>query len=532
MLYLTSPFPIPLGKANDRSYLTSKLCRILRVRQGDISAYTLHKRSIDARNKSDVHFVCSYVVDCSDTPQNAVPFVYPADVLQAVKPVATPKRCVAVGAGPAGLFAALYLAKSGLDVTVVERGSDVVNRSQAVDAFFSGGDFNARTNVQFGLGGAGTFSDGKLTSNLGSTDLGRTVFNQFVRCGAPNEILYDSLPHIGTDRLQKVVANLRDEIVRLGGKFLFDTQAVDLVLRDSDVTGVVVEHDGARETLPADYVLFACGHSARDTFQMLYSHGVQMQFKPFAVGLRIEHPREFINTAQYGELYASHRDLGAATYKLTYKCADGHGCYSFCMCPGGTVVAGNSEPDSVVVNGMSDFVRCAANSNSALVVTVDASDVALYGCGSDVFAGMRFQQQLERAAYALGGGNYVAPCQNASDFAENRLSERFVTAPSYPRGVNSCNLRDLLPKALADNLAEALVAFNRKIHGFLDFGVLTGVETRTSSPIKILRDDNFQSNLRGLYPVGEGAGYSGGIVSSAVDGLRVAISLANALRNA
>ena len=195
-------------------------------------------------------------------------------------------------------------------------------------------------------------------------------------------------------------------------------------------------------------------------------------------------------------------------------------------------MAGNSEPDSVVVNGMSDFVRCAANSNSALVVTVDASDVALYGCGSDVFAGMRFQQQLERAAYALGGGNYVAPCQNASDFAENRLSERFVTAPSYPRGVNSCNLRDLLPKALADNLAEALVAFNRKIHGFLDFGVLTGVETRTSSPIKILRDDNFQSNLRGLYPVGEGAGYSGGIVSSAVDGLRVAISLANALRNA
>ena len=530
MLYLTSPFSIPADKANDHEYITNRLYRLLRARRKDLLSYSLCKRSIDARSKNDVHFVCSYVVDCSFPPQNAVPYEPPLNVFDNVTEVASRDRVIVVGAGPAGLFSALYLAKSGLSVTVIERGSDVIKRKQAVNGYFNGGIFSEQTNVQFGLGGAGTFSDGKLTSNLSATSLGRSVFEQFVKCGAPNEILFNALPHIGTDKLQNVIANLRDEIISCGGKFLFETKVVDLTVENGIVTGVVTERNGKTSSLPAEHVILACGHSARDTFKMLYDNGADMQFKPFAVGLRIEHPREFINTAQYGKLFASHRDLGAATYKLTHKCLDGHGCYSFCMCPGGVVVAANSEYDAVVVNGMSDFARNSANSNSALVVTVNQSDVERYRYGSDVFSGLRFQQDLERKAYELGGGNYVAPCQNASDFVENRISTRFVTAPSYPRGIEPRNLRELLPKDLGDNLAEGLAAFERKINGFLTCGTLTGVETRTSSPIKILRGDDFQSNLKRLYPAGEGAGYSGGIVSSAVDGLRIAQAIVDTLR--
>ncbi len=525
-LYLTQPISIPLDKANDHEYLTDKLYRLLRVRRQSLLSYSLHRRSIDARNKSDIRFVCSYVVDCQTVPQNAESYAEPQDIIQNARNLNTSARCIVVGAGPAGLFSALYLAKCGFDVIVIERGSNIGQRKQAVDEFLSGGRFNEQTNIQFGLGGAGTFSDGKLTSNLGSTSLGRTVFNQFVNCGAPDEVLFNAMPHIGTDKLQLVVENLCRQIESYGGKFLFDCCVSDLIISGDTVTGVVAERQGQSLKLYADYVILACGHSARDTFSMLYNIGAEMQFKPFAVGLRIEHPREFINTAQYGKLFASHRDLGSAVYKLTHKCADGHGCYSFCMCPGGVVVAANSQPDTVVVNGMSNFSRDGANSNSALVVTVNADDLQAYGYGRDVFSGVRFQQDLENKAYALGGGNYVAPCQNAQDFVNNRISTQFITVPGYPRGVKSCNLRDLLPNNLADNLAEALTSFNRKIQGFCDTGVLTAVETRTSSPVRIVRGGGFQSNIKRLYPVGEGAGYAGGIVSSAVDGLKVAVSIA------
>lgn len=528
-LYLTQPFPIPLDKANDPEYVTNKLYRLLRARRKDLLSFSLHKRSVDARDKSNVHFVCSYVVDCAAPPLNAVPFEYPQDVFETAPRVQTDARCVVVGAGPAGLFAALYLTKCGLDVTVVEMGQDVALRKQAVDEFFAGGPFDEKNNVQFGLGGAGAFSDGKLTSNLGSTPLGRTVFNQLVGFGAPPSILYEAMPHVGTDRLQRVVSEMRDEIIRLGGVFLFGSKVCDLIVEGNSVKGVVVERDGGKSALHADYTLLCCGNGARDTFSMLNALGVQMQFKPFAVGLRIEHPRQFINVAQYGELFASHRDLGSASYKLTYKCKDGHGCYSFCMCPGGVVVAANSEYDTVVVNGMSNYARLDNNSNSALVLTVNEADVLRYGFGSDVFAGVRFQQALERQAYAMGGGSYVAPCQNASDFVENKASTLFATEPSYPRGVKLCNLRSLLPRDMGDNLSEALIAFDKRIKGFLEYGTLIGVETRTSSPVKILRDGDYQSSLKRLYPVGEGAGYSGGIVSSAVDGLRVAISISDRL---
>lgn len=524
MLYLTKPISIPIDKIDDHEYVTSKLYKHLRARRRDFLSYTLHKRSIDARNKDDVHYVCSYVVDCAVPPQNAAPYVKVNDVFDTA-PKGVTGKCVVIGAGPAGLFAALYLSHCGMQTTVVERGLDVIPRKQAVDAYFSGGAFNPRTNVQFGLGGAGAFSDGKLTSNLASTELGQAVFNQLVDCGAPHSILYDALPHVGTDNLVTVVSNLRDKIKQNGGTFLFDTKVVDLVVNNGVVNGVTIEQDGATRQLNAYHVILVCGHSARDTFEMLSRRGADMQFKPFAVGARIEHTREFINTAQYGKLFATHRDLGAATYKLTHNCRDGHGCYSFCMCPGGIVVAANSESDAVVVNGMSNYARSAVNSNSALVVTVNAQDVESLGYGSDVFAGMRFQEDLERAAFVLGGGNYVAPCQNVTDFIANKPTTSFDVTPSYPRGVTPCNLRVLLPEFVADNLAEALLAFDNKIRGFGSSGVLTAAETRTSSPVKITRGETYQSNLRNLYPIGEGAGYAGGIVSAAVDGLRAAMSI-------
>ncbi|MCM1534182.1 MAG: FAD-dependent oxidoreductase [Corallococcus sp.] len=522
-LYLTKAVNIPL--CADEQTVRSKLCKLLKIKDSSLRGFRLHKKSVDARNKSDVHFVCSYEVECGAKPANAEEYVQPTDVLNCAPSLRAQPKCVVVGAGPAGLFCARYLAECGADVTVIERGSDVEKRKKIVGDFFNGGEFSETTNVQFGLGGAGAFSDGKLTTGI-SSPLVFTVFDELVKNGAPKDILTDALPHVGTDRLVNVVASMRDGISNKGGKFLFETKAVDLLVRDGNVVGVKTEHNGNVSDVYADCVVLACGHSARDTFFMLDKNGAKMEFKPFAAGVRVEHTREFINRAQYGELFATHRDLSSASYKLVNKCADGRGCYSFCMCPGGIVVVANSEKNSVVVNGMSNYDRLAPNSNSALVVTVSQDDVASYGYGRDKFAGIRFQEDLERKAYNLGGGSYVAPCQNVADFVANNISKRFDVASSYPRGVKSANLRELLPRIIADDIAESLVAFDRKIKGFKSCGILVGVETRTSSPVRILRGENYMSNLENLYTIGEGAGYSGGIVSSAVDGLKAAMKIA------
>ena len=515
--FLTKPLNIALGQ--DVNDVRQKLLKLLRLRDKELVSFCLHRQSVDARNKNDVHFVCSYVVETEVSPINATPYEAPQDVLQTVTMARKKLNCIVVGAGPAGLFASLYLVKSGCNVTIVERGSDVVKRQTKVNDFFNGGELDERCNVQFGLGGAGTFSDGKLTTGI-SSPLTYTVFQQLARSGAPQDILTSALPHVGTDKLVHVVANLRDEIVSYGGKFLFDTSVTDFVVEDNVVKGVVLD---GNEKLLADCVLLACGNGARDVYACLDRYSA-LAFKPFAVGLRIEHTREFIDTAQYGKVCATHRDLPTASYKLVMNGA--HSCYSFCMCPGGVVVAASSERESVVVNGMSNYLRDGQNSNSALVVNVTAEDVKQYGYGSDALAGMRFQQDLERRAYMLAGGNYLAPCQNVSDFVMDRLSTQFDVTPSYPRGVTSVNLRTLLPKEIGATLSQALAYFDRKIHGFGSTGVLTGVETRTSSPVKITRNETYQSALlSNLYPVGEGAGYAGGIVSSAVDGLRVAMSL-------
>ena len=517
--FITKPINVPLGKTDCYKQLIADKCAL---KLNQIKSVTLHKQSVDARDKSNVHFVFSFLIDVDKSfVRNAEPYVAPIDVLQNAQRNNNffGKKIVVCGAGPAGLFCALYLSKLDFDVTVVEKGEDIAARKKSVDEFVCGGAFCPDSNIQFGLGGAGTFSDGKLTTGI-SSPLTYSVFRQFVRSGAPDDIFYSALPHIGTDKLVNVVAELRDEIIANGGKFLFGASLCGFVKEGESVVACRVFDGTSETTIQADGFVVATGHSSRDVFELLRSVGANVVPKAFAVGLRVEHTREFIDNAQYG-LFATHRDLSAASYKLVHNGAK-HSCYSFCMCPGGYVVPANSEADTVVVNGMSNYARDAVNSNSALVVTVSPDDISRFGYGNDVFSGMRFQQDLERRAYALGRGNYVAPCQNVTDFALNKLSDGFSVAPSYKRGVKSANLRTLLPDEITESICEALAVFDRKIKGFGSCGVLTGVETRTSAPVRILRGDDFQSNVGNIYPTGEGAGYAGGIVSSAVDGLRVA----------
>lgn len=523
--FVTASVKVPVG-ANVLD-VKDRLAKLLGILPCQIADIQLKKQSVDARKKEDVHFVCSYLVQCTKTPKrNAQRYTPPVNLLEHPQMVNV-GSCIVVGSGPSGLFLARYLCNCGVRVTVVERGSDIAERCQKVQRFFDGGEFDSECNVQFGLGGAGTFSDGKLTTGI-SSPLTHTVFEEFVRAGAPKEILTSSLPHIGTDKLVGVVENMRNEIVRRGGKFIFDAFVDDLLEENGTVRGVSYVKEGERQTLFADCVALCCGHSAREMFVTLQKHGAEMQFKPFAVGLRVEHPREFINKAQYGEIFATHRDLGAASYKLVNNMGE-RSCYSFCMCPGGTVVCANSTPNTVVVNGMSNFARAEANSNSALVVTVTANDVADWGFGDDSLAGIRFQEKLEKDAYLCGKGNYVAPCQNVTDFVADTKTAVFDVAPSYPRGVVSADLRRLLPRKISDAIVQSLHVFGQKMKSFDACGVLTGVETRTSSPVKVVRDENMQSNLKHLYPVGEGCGHSGGIVSSAVDGLKVAQAIAQFL---
>ncbi|QEY34535.1 hypothetical protein FL966_05435 [Caproiciproducens galactitolivorans] len=494
----------------------------LKVAPEKIKSLKLYKKSIDARRKDDVHFICTVEVDCDLKFLPKDPKITKVEPYRYQLPAGKPRtlRPVVVGFGPAGLFAALILAQAGWRPIVFERGSAVEKRKEEVEHFWKTGKLNPGCNVQFGEGGAGTFSDGKL--NTGTKDpRSRKVLEEFAAAGAPPEILYMAKPHIGTDRLPAAVKAIREKILSLGGEVHFDTVLKKIILKKGKVTGVEVQpQDGSSFTLDADRLILAVGHSARDTFEMLYSLGIPMEQKPFSVGARIEHPQRLIDHAQYGK-FAGRPNLGAADYKLAVHLENGRGVYTFCMCPGGSVVAAASEPGRLVTNGMSIFARDGENANAALLVGVGPQDF-----GDDhPLAGMTFQRRLEAAAFRLGGENYHAPAQRVEDFLKRVPTKALGDVkPTYRPGVTLCSLDDCLPDFITNSMRQGILQMNRKLKGFsFPDALLTAVETRSSSPVRMLRTEKFQSPLaEGLFPCGEGAGYAGGIISAAVDGIKCA----------
>ncbi len=529
----------------------------LGIADDELLAADVAKRGHDARKRSSIVFV--YTVDCTVRDEAATlarhagdPHVRPApDTRYRAVAHATPgsgaadgSRPIVVGFGPCGLFAALILAQAGLGPIVLERGKAVRERTKDTWRLWREGVLDPESNVQFGEGGAGTFSDGKLWSQISDPrHLTRKVIDEFVRAGAPEEITWAAKPHIGTFRLVAVVEKMRAEIERLGGEVRFGQKVVDVSVDHGTVRGVVVVEaaSGARRELPAEHVVLALGHSARDTFSMLHARGVAMQAKPFSIGFRIEHPQGLVDRARYGERYAGHPLLGAADYKLVHHATNGRSVYSFCMCPGGTVVAATSEPGRVVTNGMSQYSRNERNANAGIVVGISPQDYRQPASGNpnhDVspLDGIVFQRALESQAFVLGGGTYAAPGQRVGDFLAGRATRAFDRVePSYTPRVTATNLgepgRESLPRYAIDAIREAIPAFAKRIAGFaMDDAVLTGVETRTSSPMRIPRGPDRQSvDVRGLYPAGEGAGYAGGIMSAAVDGIETAEAVASAI---
>ena len=507
------------GTADDLKRAAAKR---LRVRPEAIRSLSLYRRSVDARRKDDVHFVCTADVDCPSCRAPRDRRITGTQTYRYVLPPSEPlkQRPVVIGFGPAGMFAALILSQAGQRPIVLERGSRVERRALQIERFRKTGDLDPECNVQFGEGGAGAFSDGKL--NTGTKDPRiRKVLEEFAAAGAPEEILYLATPHIGTDRLPGAVRNLREKILALGGEILFDTRMTALIVKEKRLAGVRFRTaGGAEETLETDRAVLAVGHSARDTFELLYGMGLAMEAKPFAVGARIEHPQKLIDLAQYGPS-AGRPALGAADYRLAVHLKSGRGVYTFCMCPGGTVVAAASEPGRLVTNGMSVFARDGKNANSALLVGVGPGD---YG-GSGPLAGVEFQRGLEEAAFRLGVGDYRAPAQRVGDFLAGRPSSGFGSVePTYPRGVVPSSLDGCLPPFLTESLRAGILKMEKHLRGFsLPDAVLTAVESRSSSPVRLLRGEDMQSvSVGGLYPCGEGAGYAGGIVSAAVDGIRCA----------
>ena len=540
-----SEIKLPLD--HDEQALSAAVADRLKLPETDLLGFTVVKRSYDARKKNNILLI--YQVDVAldaatekqlleTLPKNGAVRVAPDMRYQFVAraesdfPNAGQQRPIVIGFGPCGILAALVLAQMGLKPIVVERGQDVKQRTKDTWDFWRKGKLHTESNVQFGEGGAGTFSDGKLYSQVkDKRHLGRKVLTEFVKAGAPEQILTVSKPHIGTFKLVKMVENMRAEIIRLGGEIRFGSK-VETVYRDAPIESVgggdTGQITGVRlnngEILQSRHIILAIGHSARDSFEMLLAQGVYIEPKPFSIGFRIEHPQSMIDAARFGE-QAGHPILGAADYKLVHHCANGRSVYSFCMCPGGTVVAAASEEGQVVTNGMSQYSRNERNANAAIVVGITPEQ----DYPDHVLAGIDLQRELERLAFRLVGENYTAPAQLVGDFLEGKPSTALGSIkPSYQPGIRLGDLSAALPDFAVAAIREAIPAFDRKIKGFASpDALLTGVETRTSSPICIKRGREFESiNTAGLYPAGEGAGYAGGILSAAIDGIKVAEALA------
>ncbi len=515
---------MPLDYGEDM--LRTAAAKQLSVDKTKIKSLTLVKRSIDARKKDSVCFNVSVEAELAVNEDNILRRCRSNKIIKAEKyHYELPKsskldlRPVVVGAGPAGLFAALILAQAGQQPILIERGRSVDQRTKDTELFHSTGKLNTESNVQFGEGGAGTFSDGKL--NTGTKDVrSRKVLEEFVLHGAPEDILVNSKPHIGTDKLKITVKKIRDDIIRLGGEVRFETKLTGIKAKNGKVCSVEVRCGDMTETIDTDNVILAIGHSARDTFDLLYNSGFVMQAKPFSVGVRIEHLQRNINKAQYGRFFENER-LGAADYKLNVHLKSGRGVYTFCMCPGGSVVAAASEESTVVTNGMSEYARDKTNANSAVLVGVNPDDFG----GNSPLAGVEFQRKIERAAFIAGGEDYCAPVQRVGDLIKGRVSERIgEVTPSYRPGYRFADVSQYLPRFVCDSLREGIPLLAGKLSGFADGdAVVTGAETRSSSPVRIIRNDSFESvSMSGVYPCGEGAGYAGGIVSAAVDGIKCA----------
>jgi len=507
--------------------IKKEAAKIINVPPSDITDFEIYRESIDSRHKNDIKMIYSVNVSVdADEERIASPFL-PSKVSIAEKYVYSspenrrnsPFVPVVVGFGPAGMFASLLLAQAGLKPLVIERGNDVDSRTADVNGFWRTRRLNTDSNVQFGEGGAGTFSDGKLTTGI-KDERCRFVLETFVRFGAPEQILYSSHPHIGTDRLKPLVKNMRQEIIKLGGEVKFGCRLTDIYASNGYIQGIsYTDKNGSVTDMETDTLLLCIGHSARDTVEMLYKNGLKMEKKAFSMGVRIEHPQEMINKSLFGKFWNDKR-LGAANYKLSNHPLHGRGGYTFCMCPGGTVVCASSEENSVVVNGMSEYARDGANANSAILVGIEPENME----GESPLAGIALQWSIEKAAFVLGGSDYSAPAQRVEDFLKNMPSKKLGgVAPSVTTGAVPGDIRRVLPGYITSEIALAITAFDKKLPGFaLPDAVLTSPESRSSSPVRIVRDEFRQSSVKGIYPCGEGAGYAGGIVSAAVDGIKSA----------
>lgn len=507
-------------KIEEENLLRQKIIKKLKLNKDTQFTYHIYRKNIDARDKQQIYLV--YTIDVEIENEQKYIKKKDKDITIAPLPYVDELVCgeemmkfppIVVGFGPAGIFSALQLAEKGFKPIVLERGECIEERDISVQKFIDEAILNEESNIQFGEGGAGTYSDGKLTARTKDIRM-QKIYDVLIRFGAPKEIAYEGFPHIGSDLLKGVIKNIRNEIIRLQGTILFSHKVDSLIIENNEIQGVMI----GEKIIKSNHIILAVGNSSRDMFIQLDKQGVLLKPKDMAIGFRIEHKQEFINKALYHEYY-KHPSLQAASYRLTSKAID-RGVYSFCMCPGGTIVAATSIKGHLCVNGMSNYKRDEENANSAILVQVNANDY-----GPDLFDGMNYIQQLEKKAFELGGSNYFAPVQNVSDFLNNKVSKELGDiVPSYPIGTKLSDLNVLLSEHLCANLKEGLTDFNRKMYGFCEQAILTGIETRSSSPITIVRNKETLVSLstKGLYPCGEGAGYAGGIVSSAIDGLKVA----------